>query len=182
MSDISLDDLKTLADEMGLKYHPAIGRDKLIAKIEEARSENAIADAVAEVVPEKPEVKKETPGQKRQRLQKEAAKLVRLRVTNMNPNKKEWEGEIFTVSNSVVGTFKKYVPFGVEWHVPHIIYEAIVARQCQVFTTVNGPRGNKMRKGKMIKEFSIEVLPPLTEAEIKDLAQQQAMSGAIDQE
>lgn len=182
MSDISLDDLKILADEMGVKYHPAIGRDKLIAKIEEARSENAIAEAVAEVVPEKPEAKRETPGQRRQRLQKEAAKLVRLRVTNMNPNKKEWEGEIFTVSNSVVGTFKKYVPFGIEWHVPDIIFKAIQARQCQVFTTVNGPRGNKMRKGKMIKEFSVEVLPPLTEAELKDLAQQQAMAGNIDAE
>ena len=32
----------------------------------------------------------------------------------------------------------------------------------------------------MIKEFAVEVLPPLSIEELKDLAQRQAMAGSID--
>ena len=53
-------------------------------------------------------------------------------------------------------------------------------RQCQVFTTVRDRRGNASRKGKLIKEFSIEVLDPLTEDELKELAQRQAMSKSVE--
>ena len=100
----------------------------------------------------------------------------------MNPNKKEWEGEIITAGNAGVGTFKKYIPFNADegWHVPNIIYQVLKGRECQVFSTVTGPRGNKFRKGKLIKEFAIEVLPPLTEDELKDLAQRQAMAKSVD--
>jgi hypothetical protein len=45
---------------------------------------------------------------------------------------------------------------------------------------VKDSRGNNVRKGKLIKEFAIEVLPQLTEAELKEMARRQAMSRAID--
>jgi len=116
------------------------------------------------------------------RLRKEASRLIRIRISCMNPNKKEWEGEVFTVSNSAVGTHKKFVPFNNEdgWHVPNIIYKHLLERECQIFQTVKGPRGNKIRKGKLIKEFAIEVLTPLTPVEIQELATQQAMGNNID--
>ena len=100
----------------------------------------------------------------------------------MNPAKKEWEGEIFTVGNAVVGSVKKYVPFNADegWHVPYIIYEALRERQCQIFVSSKTKNGVTMRQGKMIKEYAIEVLPPLTEEELKDLAQRQAMAKSID--
>jgi hypothetical protein len=100
----------------------------------------------------------------------------------MNPAKKEWDGEIFTAGNSLVGSMTKYVPFNADdgWHVPRIIYQQLVQRQCQVFTTVRDSRGNTSRKGKLIKEFAIEVLPMLTAEELKDLAQRQAMAKSID--
>jgi hypothetical protein len=41
-------------------------------------------------------------------------------------------------------------------------------------------RGNKVRKGKLIKEFAIEELPPLTKEELAELAQRQAMSKSVD--
>ena len=121
------------------------------------------------------------PEMDRAALQKSASELMRIRVTCMNPAKKEWEGEIFTVGNAVVGTFKKYVPFNADegWHVPRIIYEQLKDRECQVFTTVRDSRGNSTRKGKLIKEFAIEVLPNLTEEEIKELAQRQAMAKSV---
>ncbi len=172
--------LKARADKMGISYHPSIGVDKLKEKINAALSDEpveAVQDEVAETVTEV-KVKEKSKGE----LKKEASKLVRIRVTCMNPNKKEWEGEIFTVSNAVVGTFKKYVPFNTEegYHVPHIIYEQLKERKCQIFQTVRDSRGNKSRKGKLINEFSIEVLPPLTPAELQELARKQAMANSVD--
>ena len=177
--EISKDELSVLkarADQMGISYSKNIGVEKLRARIEAAFGDS-------EPVEEAPKkAAKETEGQRRNRLRKESSALVRVRVTCMNPNKREWQGEIFTVSNSVVGTFRKYVPFNAEdgWHIPEIIYQQVKARKCQVFKTVNGPRGEKIRKGTLIPEFSVEVLPPLTKEELADLAKRQAMAGGIE--
>lgn len=168
-----LDALKTQATELGIKYHPNIGADTLKAKIAEAGSP---ANENEEAVPAAP--KAETPMQRKIRLRREASSLVRVRITCMNPAKREHEGEIFTAGNSVVGTFKKYVPFETEdgWHVPRIILEQIRDRQYQTFVTVNSANGVKVRKGKLVKEFAVDVLEPLSEEELKDLAQRQAMA------
>ena len=184
VSDLEIPDeltsLKARADQMGLSYHPSIGLEKLRDKINAAvTAEGPVAEEEEEapVVAAKVAAK-ESQNELRIRKKREANELVRIRVTCMNPMKKEYEGEIFTVSNSVVGTLKKYVPFNADdgWHVPRLIYNQLVQRQCQVFTTVKDSRGNKVRKGKLIKEFAVEVLPPLTPAEIKELAQRQAMA------
>lgn len=179
--------LKGRATQMGLTFHPSIGIEKLKLKVAN-RLEGAEAQAeeskvstpiTTSVVAEK---RAETQNEMHARLRKEAGRLVRIRVSCMNPNKKEYEGDIFTVSNSIVGTYKKYVPYNNEdgWHVPNIIFEHLKERQCQIFYTAKGPRGNKIRKGKLIKEFAIEVLPPLTRTEMEELATKQAMSNNLD--
>ena len=170
--------LKARADLLGVTYHPSIGLEKLREKINAANTD----EAVQEPVKSAPQADEETLSQKRTRLKKEALELVRIRVTCMNPAKAEWEGEIFTSGNSGVGSITKFVPFNADagWHVPRIIYTQLAERQCQIFTTVTDSRGNKSRKGKLIREFAIEVLPPLTPAELHELAQRQAMAKAID--
>jgi len=179
-----LDTLKARAKQLGVQYHPNIGVDKLRIKVNaklNPPTKNTVAPVAA--IPNKiimPVV--ESKAAKLARLRKEASRLIRIRISCMNPNKKEWEGEVFTVSNSAVGTHKKFVPFNNEdgWHVPNIIYKHLLERECQIFQTVKGPRGNKIRKGKLIKEFAIEVLTPLTPVEIQELATQQAMGNNID--
>ena len=168
--------LKERADQMGVDYHPSIGLEKLRAKVLAAQSGEADAAPAAKVS----EV--ETARALQHRLRNEANELVRIRVSCMNPAKKEWEGELFTAGNSVVGSFTKFVPFNVEdgWHVPRIIYLQLKERQCQVFITVKDSRGNDVRKGKLIKEFAIEVLPDLTPDELQALAQRQAMAKTFD--
>lgn len=170
--------LKARADMMGISYHPSIGLEKLRDKVNAALTDEPDAE------PEAPEVAQgeESDNERRTRLKREASRLVRVRVTCMNPAKAEWQGEIFSVGNSVVGSFTKYVPFNADdgWHIPEIIYKAMAERQCQVFYTVPDSRGNKVRKGKLIKEFAIEKLPPLTKEELADLAQRQAMSKSVD--
>jgi hypothetical protein len=172
--------LKARADLLGLTYHPSIGLEKLRAKVLAAQQGEDEGQQTKEEPVAKPEG--ETEAQKRSRLKRQASELVRIRVTCMNPAKQEWEGEIFTVGNSLVGSFKKYVPFNADegWHVPRIMYEQIKERQCQVFTTVTDSRGNKVRRGKLIREFAVELLAPLTKEELAEMARRQAMSKAID--
>ncbi len=172
--------LKKRADLMGISYHPSIGVEKLREKLATALNPSAAKEEETPVAA--PVVAKETDGQRRLRKKQEASELIRIRVTCMNPAKKEWAGEIFTVSNATVGTFKKYIPFNADegWHVPRIIYNQLVARQCQVFVNKKDGRGNTSRTGKLIKEFAIEVMPSLTPEELHDLAQRQALAGAID--
>jgi hypothetical protein len=175
-----LETLRERAKAMNITFHPSIGVDNLKAKIKDAMEGNK-PDPDAdekEPVPVAAESQKEM----HSRLRKEAGRLVRINVTCMNPAMKEHQGAIYTVSNSVVGTFKKYVPFNTEdgWHVPNIIYQHMLERKCQVFHTVKDSRGNAIKKGKLIKELSIDLLKPLDEKEIKDLAQKQALSRAID--
>lgn len=173
-----LENLKSRAEKLGVKFHPSISAEKLREKIKAAQSEGEGG------VGEQPEVKsatgtiEESPAAKKLRMKREALKLVRVRITCMNPAKKEWEGEIIAVANNAVGTVKRYVPFNTEdgWHVEHILLEQLRERQCQIFVTEKDSRGNKVRKGKLIREFAIEVLDPLTEEELRELAQRQAMA------
>ena len=122
--------------------------------------------------------------EQQQRQRKEAMKLIRIHVTCMNPNKKNWEGEMFTVSNSVIGTVKKFVPFNNPegWHVPMIIYKAMIEKNCQIFQSVKGKNGRNTKRAKMIKELSIEIMDPLTKTELNELAIRQARAGSIDTE
>lgn len=169
-----LDTLKQRADMLGIDYHPSIGAAKLREKI------NAKMNGEPEVADAKPVLAKsdeESEGQRRARLKKEANRLVRVNITCMNPLKKEWHGEILTAGNSVVGMFRKFVPFNTTdgYHLPQILLTQLQERQCQVFYNEKSHRGVTVRRGKLIKEFGIEILPSLTEDELKELARRQAM-------
>lgn len=171
--------LKQRAQTLGIKFHPSIGLESLRSKVSAALTWEDAEEAAEEPVPEAPAA--ESRIQMRNRLRKEASALVRVRVTCMNPNKKEWKGEIFTASNSIVGTFRKYVQFNTEegWHVPQIILNMIKARQFQTFYTIKNERGVAVRKGKLVPEFAVEVLPPLTEKELLELSRRQALAGGV---
>ena len=172
-----LDLLKERATMMGITFHPSIGIEKLKEKIEATLSkiETIPVDTAAnEPMPEY---------QKHKYIRDEATKLIRVVVNCMNPAKQLWEGEIFTVSNRAIGTVKKFVPFNADagYHIPNVIYQAMLERQCPVYYTVTDPRtGFKTRKSRLIKEFSITVLDPLTTEELEELARQQAIGNNID--
>jgi hypothetical protein len=120
---------------------------------------------------------KETPAQLKAKRKQEALKLVRIRVACMNPVKANMKGDIFSVGNSEMGMIKKYVPFNAEqgWHVPNLILQEMKNKKFVSHYTVKV--GNKMvNKHKLIPEYSIEILDPLTPEELKDLANRQLMS------
>jgi len=190
-----LEAIKARADLLGVKYHPKSGADKIAAKIRMHMENLEEANAEAEVEEEapvkiskmktksgKPASKRMTPAEfKKYEFEvrkKEAGKLVRIRVTCMNPNKKGWEGEIISCGSAKLGTFKKYVPFNADagWHVPQIILQEMQERKYTTFVNAKGPRGETVRRGKLVPEFSIEVLPPLTKEERLELMRQQALA------
>lgn len=175
-----LDNLKARADELGIKYRSNATAETLKDLIKKAMTDTpkdkapkAQQDEVADAVAAKQAEAK--------RAQNEAGRLVRIKVTCLNPAKKEWDAELFSVGNAY-GNHKKLVPFNVEdgWHVPYIIYEYIKGRKCQVFYDAKDGKGNTVRRGKLINEFAVEVLPDLTPDELKALAASQQARNAID--
>lgn len=198
-----LEVLKQRANMMNISFHPAIGVKKLRAKVNaelnpEAGKEDSDDNEAAEKAAferewkAKRKVKKETnkpplseADKKRMlhtRLRKEANRLIRVRITCMNPNKKNWTGEIVSVSNAVIGTVKKFVPFNIEegYHIPAVILKMLKAREYQHFAQVKMPNGQKKVVVKLLPEFAIEVMTPLNEKELNDLKQQQALNHSID--
>lgn len=178
MSEEAKNELKTLkerATTMGLNFPKNAGLEAMRKLVNDA-IEGKEPEPEVEDKTEPTEEVKLTPQQVRAGKMKAARQLVRIRLTCMNPQKSEWDGEVITVSNSVIGTIKRFVPFhaGDEgWHVERAIFNVLRDRQCQVFTNKKTKHGT-VRKGKLIKEFSIEVLDPLSEKELKELAKVQA--------
>ena len=182
-----LDSLKETANTMGIKFHPSIGLDTLKAKIEAHRNERPIVTHSIPT-PEKapqltavPDSKKGRQMSSREKIRLDAIRLVRIRVTCMNPNKREWQGEVLSARNRYTGTVKKFIPFNADqgWHVPYILYQFIKDKKCQVFINTKDSNGRSTKTPKLVNEYSVEVLPELTRQELKDLGLKQARTGAI---
>jgi len=191
MSDTELDtpDLEVLEDEftvlkkravlLGITVGPNIGLETLRKKVNEKLKE---PETAAPEPDNSGKSAKQLKAIARRNAIQDALKLIRVNVSCMNPDKKHLEGDFFTVSNSVIGTETRYVQFNVEdgWHVPNIILTVLKEKQFQTFVTKKLPNGQKTKVGKLVKEYAIEYLDPLTEEELAELARRQAMSGSID--
>jgi hypothetical protein len=110
-------------------------------------------------------------------------RLVRIRLQCLNPNKKQWPGEIISVGSARMGTFKKYIPYNSDepYHVPYVIYKELLNRKCRVGYVVNGPNGQKINRSKLVNEYAIERMEPMTIQELKELARRQAMAGGVEE-
>lgn len=179
-----LEVLKQRATLMNIKFSNNISVEKLREKIEaaQAKDEPEVTEAVINPLGEKQEagVKKMTLGQK---IRAEQTRLIRVRIQNLDPKKKDLPGEIITVANEYMGTVRKFVPFGEVtdngYHIPYCIYEFLKERKFINITTRKGKNGLPDIRATEAREFSIEVLPPLTEAELAQLAQAQIAAGSL---
>lgn len=183
--------LKMRAKLMGLSFSNNVGletlRERVRARLDGEADKTEPADP-NEVNPLDPLANATGPtGKKlnvRQRLIAEQTRLIRIRVTCMNPNKKDLRGEFFTVANEFIGTVRKFVPFGDAtedgYHVPYCIYRMLESRKFVNITTTKDRRtGLPVVKSQDSREFAIEVLPQLTPQELKDLAIAQAAAGSL---
>lgn len=192
-SEDELSILKQRARMMGVEFSNNIGLETLKQRIQDKLDGKASAPEAAAQTPAPPltdpslasaskPVKTRT---LRQMLIEEQMKLVRIRIQNLDPKKKDLQGEIITVANEYLGTVRKYVPYGEVtdngWHVPYCIYEFLRTRKFLNLRTYTDRRngGNiKVEQG-WAQEFSIEVLPPLTKEELAKLAASQAAAGTV---
>lgn len=185
-----LSHLKNKADLMGIKYASRIGVDKLREKINSVLNNDGTAtdpdeeddeDEKVAAVKKKPAAlsKHERVAAIRKKMNEDEMFLVRLRISNLNPSKKDLEGEFFTVVNKYLGTVRKFIPYGEAsdngYHVPNIIYKEIKSRKFNSVRTktING-QIHVIQK--WVPEFALDVMEPLTLKEIKDLAASQAAS------
>lgn len=178
-----LEVLKQRATLMNIKFSNNISVEKLREKIEAAQvKDEPVVEAAVNPLGEKQEagVKKMTLGQK---IRAEQTRLIRVRIQNLDPKKKDLPGEIITVANEYMGTVRKFVPFGEVtdngYHIPYCIYEFLKERKFINITTRKGKNGLPDIRATEAREFSIEVLPPLTEAELAQLAQAQIAAGSL---
>lgn len=172
--------LKQRATLMGVKFSNNISVEKLREKIEAKLSDEEI-ETVADEADDKPKSMADI----RAELLASQMRLVRLRITNLDPKKKDLPGEIFTVANEYIGTVRKFVPYGEVtddgYHVPYCIYTMLEEKRFLNIRTIKDRRtGTNRIEQKWAKEFALEVLPALTPAELERLAQAQIAAGSVD--
>ena len=197
--------LKNRARQMNLKFSNNISMETLRAKVEAAlqgepdpapeQNEEVNpfeqSSAPAPTAPTAPAARMALNGKPlnnevalRRKMYEEQMKLVRIRISNLDPKKKDIPGEVFTIANEYLGTVKKYVPFGEVtadgYHVPYCIYRHLDGRKFLNIRTRRDPiTKREFQETTWAKEFSIEVLPPLTENERQTLAAAQAAAGIV---
>ncbi|RLB94506.1 MAG: hypothetical protein DRH26_01080 [Deltaproteobacteria bacterium] len=186
-----LDMLKERANIMGITFHPNIGVDKLKAKILE-KTEPKVKSAITQDTLDE-EIKTiaaagvaydgligspESPAQRAARKRHEALRLVRVRVSDMNPINSNLKGALFSVGNSKLGMIKKFVPFNAEngWHVPNIILREMQSKKYMAHYEVR-IGGKRVKRHKLIPQYAIEIMPPLTAKELDELKQRQIIAG-----
>lgn len=162
--------LMARADKLGISYSNNIGLETLRKRIEDKLDE---ADKA-----EEEELVKHTPSPL-QKKRKEALQLIRVNITSMENTKNNLSGEIFTVSNNVIGTVKRYIPFGQDWHIERIFLDTLREKQFQRFTSVNTTNGS-VRRAMLVPAYAIQELPPLTEKELDELRKSQMARNSIE--
>ena len=185
--------LKARASLMGIAFSNNIGLDALKQKIaEKVSGETAAAAAQAEPEEDDEPVDERSPVQLakpaptlRQRLLQDNMRLIRVRITCLDPKKKDLPGEIITVANRYIGTVRKFVPFGEVteggYHIPYVIFKMLKKRKFLNIRVRPNPKGGQdIVESKYVPEFAIEELPQLTGIELERLARAQIAAGSVE--
>lgn len=183
-----LQSLKNKASMMGIAFSNNIGEEALAKKIEEKLSGPVSAAPSSQLNPLDGDVAGSKPKAKmtlRQRQIAEQMALTRVRITCMNPQKKDLQGEIYTVANEYIGNVRKFIPYGEAseggYHIPKCLLTMLQEKKFLQITTVKDKRTGTTRPvTKEVREFAIEILPPLTREELDELATAQMAAGSID--
>ena len=201
-----LDLLKQRATLMGIAFSNNIGEETLRQRIADKQAELDAAASGAENTGEegdtvqqeqgevnaleagassKEEVTTERPLTLREKIRLEQMRLVRVRITCLDPKKKDLPGEILTVANEYLGTVRKFIPFGEltddGYHIPYCLYKMLDARKFLNIRTFKDRRTGTVRvESGYVKEFALEVLDPLTPAELAKLATAQKAAGSVE--
>lgn len=161
--------LKAKADLMGIQYSPNIGldtlRERVNKRLQDTKQNQQQSVNAAHVVVD---------------TRMESMKLVKVIVTSMDQTKKDYPGEVFTVSNAVIPTIKRFVPFGIETHVEKILLDVIKDKQCLQLVEDSQAKIKGMKKKKIIRAYAVQELPQLTVEELEELRKAQLARQSIE--
>lgn len=174
--------LKQRATMMGIKFSNNIGLEALRKKVADAQ-EGITEQEQPEVNPLATSTVQEDKLSMAQRIRLENTRLVRVRIQNLDPKKKDLPGEILTVANDYMGTVRKFVPYGEAtdngYHIPYCLYKLLKSRKFLHVSVKKGRNGKERVEQQWVREFAIEILPQLTEEELKQLGQAQLAAGSL---
>lgn len=182
-SKLSINDqfnaLKEKAKIMGI--NPGnMGIDALRKRINDQLEGKPVQDNSIE---SEPSTKEMSSVQVMKHLRDNYLKLIRCRIYNNNPAKRDLQGELICVGNKYLGIQRKFVPFGEMtengYHIPYIIFNELKSRKYQQISTKRGRDGQVEVARKMAPEYTLEVMPQLTKAELKELAVSQAAAERV---
>lgn len=161
-----IQEIKSRLDQMGVKYHHNAKVDTLRALLAKSLKGDSVDEESGEL----------SVAQVRANLMADANRLIRCRITCMNPNKRDWTGEIFTAGNSFTGSIKKFVPYNCEhaesYHIPKILLDVMRERKYLQTRQIKSTSG-AIQESYFVPEFQIVELDPLTEEELAQLASDQ---------
>lgn len=183
--------LKERAKVMGIPFSNNISLETLRKRVadkmegkDEAPEVNALTGdpEIAQAMAAKPLDQKANAVALRKLMYTQQMRQVRVRITNMDPKKKDLPGEIWTVANEYLGTVRKFVPYGEQtddgFHIPYCLYRLLDSKRFLHIRDVKDRTTGIVRQDKVwAKEFSLDVLPTLTQAELDRLAAAQAAAG-----
>ena len=183
--------LKERAKVMGIPFSNNISLETLRKRVadkmegkDEAPEVNALTGdpEIAQAMVAKPLNQKDNAVALRKLMYAQQMRQVRVRITNMDPKKKDLPGEIWTLANEYLGTVRKFVPYGEQtddgFHIPYCLYRLLDSKRFLHIRDVKDRTTGIVRQDKVwAKEFSLDVLPTLTQAELDRLAAAQAAAG-----
>lgn len=196
---VEKDMLRQRLKDMGVTYSNNAGVDALRTKLRDAlegkdSTDNAgdedevppaplpgiTPDPESAPLPETPK-RPLSKAEQRNQIRLEQTRLIRCRITNMDPKKRDWPGQFLTVANEYIGSITRYIPFGEVtdngWHIEYALYTMMKDMQFLDIKTKKVKGQNTQETKRMSREYAIEILPDLTPAELKKLANAQLAAG-----
>jgi len=202
----TVEELRQAATDLGISFSGNTGAGTLRKKIEDFFAEEPVIDFTKDedkedeiIRPTKPEKRGnsiadllemdenqiEDEQLLRQVVRAKALRLIRVRITNLDPNDAQIPGAIMTAMNNWCGKVSRYISYGDEneagQHVEKILLDFMKEQKfVQYKEKKGGTFGIKTYDTKFVSKFAIEELPMLTPQELAELAAHQRASNAID--
>lgn len=173
--------------KLGINSSPNASVHTLRAKLAQVQSQTDPKEdsvAVSSVTPSPTPSPSQTKADSLEKAKKDALKLIRVRIQNVNPAKSDLHGEIFTFANEVIGKVSKYIPYdeaGEAYHVPNCIYKMLKSKKfLNVKSYTDKVTGRIQTSQSWVDEFALEELPPLTPHELHELALKQKAQNNVE--
>lgn len=116
--------------------------------------------------------------QRREAYKKENDRLIRCRITPLDPLESKATGFMFSTGNKILGDRSYVIMYNNITHLPNFIIKNLQERTFNKRIPRKDPR--KPPKIVEVPKYAIEILPPLTPQELADLADQQRKRGSFE--